>query len=209
MGNKATKEEGTPDYGSMGLDELTPYMTQKQIVYCQEYIVDWNKTRAARVAGYSENTIGSIAYENSKKPQIKRYIELLLEDLEKAAGISKLRNLKELAKVAYTSIAHLHDSWISLKDFDVLTEEQKAAIESTESRTSKKDIGWEGEPIIEEVKEVKIKLHPKLAAIQEINKMMGYHAPTNQNVTLDGEIAYVGISPEEARDIKEKLQNDC
>jgi phage terminase small subunit len=67
------------------VDELT----EKQKIFCREYIFDWNGTRAAKAAGYSENTAAVIASENLNKPNIKAYIEEIQKDLEKIAGISR------------------------------------------------------------------------------------------------------------------------
>jgi phage terminase small subunit len=55
-------------------------LTEKQIRFCQEYIIDLNGTQAAIRASYSEDTAGSIASENLQKPEIQRYIQELLDD---------------------------------------------------------------------------------------------------------------------------------
>jgi phage terminase small subunit len=161
--------------------QLDEKLTDKELIICHEYIIDWNKARAARAAGYSEDSARQIAYAIFTKDYIKQYIDFIKNDLEIEAGVSKLRNLKELAKIAYSSIASLHDTWIKLMDFNELTEIQKAAIESTETKTMK--VGEDGEINIEFVK---IKLFPKLPAISEINKMMGYNEPDKVDHTTKG-----------------------
>jgi phage terminase small subunit len=60
-------------------------LTEKQKIFCREYIYDWNATRAAKVAGYSEDTAYSIGWENLKKPEIQAYITEIQKDLEKTA----------------------------------------------------------------------------------------------------------------------------
>ncbi len=54
-------------------------LTEKQIRFCQEYIIDLNGTQAAIRAGYSEDTAASIASENLTKPNIQEYIQELLD----------------------------------------------------------------------------------------------------------------------------------
>jgi len=162
-------------------EELEDKLTDKERVFCHEYIVDWNKSRAARAAKYSENTCAEIGYENMRKPHIIQYVDFIKNDLEIESGVSKLRNLKELAKIAYSSIAALHNTWITLKDFNELTEDQTAAIESTDTKTMK--VGEDGGI---EIEYVKIKLYPKLTAIKLINEMMGYDAVQNINHTNAG-----------------------
>jgi phage terminase small subunit len=96
------------------LDELKAKLTNKERIFCHQYVVDWNGARSAREAGYSENSCRQIADQNLSKLHIKQYIDLIKNDLEKEAGISKLRNLQELAKIAYSNISKLHDDWIEL-----------------------------------------------------------------------------------------------
>ncbi len=74
-------------------------LTDKQEMFCREYVVDWNATRAAIAAGYSEKTAYSIGNENLKKPEIKEYIEEIQKDLAKLAGISALSNIKHLTDI--------------------------------------------------------------------------------------------------------------
>lgn len=160
------------------LKELKKKLTEKERIFCHQYIIDWNGSRAARVAGYSEKSVNAIASQNLTKLYIQQYIDFIKDDIEKETGITKIRNLNELAKIAYSSIAHLHNTWIELKEFESLTDAQKEAIESTETKTEQKKV-FDAKSIKEElvdIKYIKIKLHPKISAIQEINKMQGYHA---------------------------------
>ena len=39
-------------------------LSAKQLKFVEEYLIDFNGTRAAKAAGYSEKTAYSIAYEN-------------------------------------------------------------------------------------------------------------------------------------------------
>lgn len=163
-------------------EELKKKLTNKERIFCHEYIVDWNGARAAKQAGYSEKSIYEIAHQNLIKLHIKQYINYIKNNLEEESGISKLRNLKELAKIAYSSIAHLHNTWIERKEFDSLTDDQKAAIETIETKT----VTMNYDESTKEVEYVKISLYSKQAAIQEINKMMGYNAAIKTEIS--GEI---------------------
>ncbi len=170
------------------LEELQDKLTEKERIFCHQYIIDWNKARAARAAGYSEESAKDIGYQNSTKLYIQQYIDYIKLDIEKETGITKIRQLNELAKIAYSSIAHLHETWIELKDFEALTNEQKESIESidtkTETRSEYNPDSDKKEPIT--VRYVKIKLQPKIPAIAEINKMQGYNEPEkiNSDITV-------------------------
>jgi phage terminase small subunit len=48
---------------------MSDKLTDKQKRFCEEYVIDWNATRSAIAAGYSENTSYSIGSENLKKPE--------------------------------------------------------------------------------------------------------------------------------------------
>jgi phage terminase small subunit len=152
-------------------------LTEKQKIFCREYIYDWNATRAAKVAGYSEASAYSIGSENLRKPEIQAYITEVQKDLEKTAGISRLRVLREHEKLAFSSIAHLHQTWITRTEFENLTDEQKSAIAQIETQTRVEmrydPVSGEDTPI--QVDFVKIKLYDKQKSLDSISKMLGYN----------------------------------
>lgn len=150
-------------------------LTDKQKIFCREYIYDWNASRAARAAGYSEDTAGAIGAENLKKPLIQAYIEEIQKDLEKIAGISRLRIVSEHLKIINTSIAHLHLTWFTRKEFDDLSDDQKACVAeiSTQTRTERVNQGTKDEALID-VEYVKIKLYDKQKSMDSLTKMLGY-----------------------------------
>lgn len=164
------------------LKELEKELKQSHKDFAREYYISgWNQVKSYMKI-YPNSSYGASAVsanELLKNPKIIKYIDYLKEDLEKTCNINKARQLNELAKIAYSSIAHLHDTWIELKTFETLTDDQKSSIESTETKT----VTFNGDEGTKEVEFVKIKLHPKIAAIQEINKMQGYNAPQKTDNT--------------------------
>jgi phage terminase small subunit len=183
--------------------ELEKIMTKKMKIFCHEVIIDWNYTRAALKAGYSKKTAYATGAENMKKPQIQQYIDFIKEDIEKEAGITKLRQLKELSNIAYCSIAMFHNTWIDRKLLEEIPEEQKSAIESIETRVVNIETDKGSE---KEIEQVKIKLHSKLGALTEINKMLGYHEPEKH----EGTIVNINAkpSPEEIKEISDELESE-
>jgi len=75
-------------------------LTAKQKRFCEEYVIDWNATRSAIAAGYSENTAKEIGCENLTKPNIAKYIEEIQKDIKKLAGVSALGNILMLKDIA-------------------------------------------------------------------------------------------------------------
>lgn len=76
-------------------------LTDKQRRFCEEYVIDWNATRAAIAAGYSERTARQVGSENLAKPDIAEYIDQIKSRLEEAAGISAVKVLLELKNIAF------------------------------------------------------------------------------------------------------------
>lgn len=180
------------------LEELKKKLTEKEKNFCHEYVVDWNGAKAARTAGYSEKSAKQIATENLSKLYIKQYIDFIKDDYEMLCGISKAKQIQEYYKIAYSNIAHLHNTWIELKDFESLTDEQKECIESIDTKTEVKQQyssdSEKREPI--EVKFIKIKLYSKLTALERIDKLMGYNeAEKLDHSSKDGSMTpIVGIT---------------
>jgi phage terminase small subunit len=157
-------------------------LTGKQKVFCEEYIFDFNGTRAAIKAGYSHNTASEIASENLTKPKVQAYIKELQADLEKTSGISRMKVLREHEKLAFSSIAHLHNTWMERKEFDKLTDEQKACIAEISTQTRQVFNG--DSPV--EIEFVKIKLYDKQKALDSISRMLGFDAPQKVENTING-----------------------
>lgn len=74
-------------------------LTVKQKKFADEYIISGNASEAARNAGYSEKTAGSIGDENLKKPEIKTYIDKRLQEIEDQAIAKQDEVLKYLTAV--------------------------------------------------------------------------------------------------------------
>lgn len=65
--------------------------TIKEERFCQEFVKDFNATKAAERAKYSKATSRQIGYENLTKPHIKKYIAQLLEAIDMEEGEIKKR----------------------------------------------------------------------------------------------------------------------
>lgn len=74
-------------------------LTEKQQLFCDEYLIDLNATQAAIRAGYSEKTARKIGSENLTKPDIRAYIEKRLAEKEDALIAKQDEVLKYLTSV--------------------------------------------------------------------------------------------------------------
>lgn len=162
-------------------------LTDKQERFCYEYCYDFNATQAAIRAGYSENTARSIASQLLTKLNIQDKIKEMQDNLAETAGISRLKVLREHQKLAFSSIANLHNTWIKRKDFEDLTEDQKSMIAEIDTKIRTE---YEYNPDSEKrepinVEYVRIKLYDKQKALDSISKMLGFDAPTKIQAELN------------------------
>lgn len=77
-------------------------LTDKQKIFCKEYIKDFNATRAAKASGYSEKTAGRIGGDNVQKVEIQKEIKKLMSKRIERTEISADRVVQELAKIAFS-----------------------------------------------------------------------------------------------------------
>lgn len=158
-------------------------LNDKQRKFCREYLVDMNGTQAAIRAGYSTISAGTTSCDLLKYPHIQAELERLRSKTAELAGVTALRNMKELAKIAYASVAQLRDTWITLKDFEGVTDDEKACIESIDTKEETVTTR-NGETVTTSY--VKIKMYSKLTAIEMLNKMNGFNAPEKTDITSAG-----------------------
>jgi phage terminase small subunit len=171
------------------LDETD--LTEKNKVFCREYILDWNGSRAYKVA-YPDVTDGSArarAVDLLTNINIQKYIESIQKELEKVAGISRLKVINEHIKLAFSSIANLHDTWIKRREFESLTEDQKSCIAEIDTKIKTE---YEYNPETDErepirVEYVRVKLYDKQKALDSISRMLGYDAANKLDLTSKGE----------------------
>lgn len=183
--------------------ELTP----KEEHFCYEYVLHLNATKAATLAGYGEKSARSKGCQLLTKVNIRERIKYLRDNLAETAGISALRVLKEHEKIAFANAGQLRDGWMTLKDFELLTEEQKTCIQEVSSRQVKR-VNDEGEIIIEEW--VKIKLYDKQKSLDSIKAMLGYDAPEKREITgRDGKDLFIEPITIEIIDSRDKVISDA
>lgn len=164
----------------MGSDKPAKELTESQKAFCMEWIFDFNGSRAYK-AVFPDVTDGSaraLASTLLTNLNIKAYCKQLQDNLAETSGISRLRVIREHEKLAFSSIAHLHNTWIARKEFEELTEDQKASIAEISTQTRQETVGkGTREESVIDVDFVKIKLWDKQKSLDSINKMLGFEAP--------------------------------
>lgn len=105
-------------------------LTPKQELFCKEYIIDLNATRAAIASGYSKKTANRIGPENLSKLVIQEYIKELNKKREQRTEITGDMVIKELAKLAFSDVQNLYNEDGGLKSVPELSPEAAATISS-------------------------------------------------------------------------------
>lgn len=146
-------------------------------VFCQEYIVDLNGTRAAKRAGYSRKTAGSIAGENLKKPEIQARIRQLLDERAKRTFLTADQVVLELQKIAFASLVDyvtIGPDGLPYVDMSDIGPDELAALSEATI-----DQYWEGKgEDAREILKVKVKQHDKLKALDMLAKHLGMYQAT-------------------------------
>lgn len=163
------------------IDEVK--LTAKEERFCYQYVLHLNATKASVLAGYAEKSAYVTGSRLLRKAKVQDRIKHLKDNLAETAGISALRVLKEHEKIAFSSIAHLHNTWLERAGFEKLTEDQKACIKNISTKILKRNIGTREEPDIIDVEYVKIELYDKQKSLDSINAMLGFDAPVRTELT--------------------------
>lgn len=161
-------------------------LTIKQEKFCNKYLECGNASEAYRYAynclKMSDNSVWCNASQLLSDTKVIQRVKELQSSFQKRTEITKERVLNELVKIGFSSIAYMHNSWIDRVEFDQLTDDQKACIKSIQTKVEKRSYDDE----VRNVEMVKIELYDKLAALNSINKMLGFDAPAkvDANVTM-------------------------
>lgn len=139
-------------------------LSNKQKLFCDEYLIDLNVTQAAIRAGYSKKYSSDKAYKLLEKLEIKSYIDKKMKAREKRIEITQDMVINELAKIAFantTDYVEVEDKgqykMVNTKPTKDLTPDQVAAIASIKQ-------GANG---------IEIKLHDKVRALEDIGRHLG------------------------------------
>lgn len=153
-------------------------LTIKQEKFCNKYLECGNASEAYRFAyscsKMSDETVWNNAYKLLQNNEVATKIDYLKSHLAEAAGISALQIIREHQKIAFSDATRIRNGWMSLKEFEGLTDDEKACIKSVETKQTKRTTPM-GDEVIDE--QVKIICYDKQKALDSITNMLGYNAP--------------------------------
>lgn len=157
-------------------------LTPKRERFCQEYVKDFNGTRAAIRTGFSANSAGQIAYNLLKDVQIKARIVELQNVAASEYNVTKQRLMSILMDIAGAELKDIIDPETgALMSVEKWPEHMRGVVSGMEND----EIYAGGIPI---GFKRKVKLWDKTKAIELLAKLCGFFAPDKITpVTPDGE----------------------
>ena len=81
-----------------------PIKTGKRELFCQEYVKDWNQTKAAIRAGYSEKTAYSQGNRMLKFVEVSQRIDFLVSQILSRHEIEQDDIVRELSAIGFSNI---------------------------------------------------------------------------------------------------------
>lgn len=90
-------------------------LTDKQEMFCREYLIDLNATQAAIRAGYSEKTARALGCENLTKPDIQNRIAQLKAQRNEQVNIDAAYVLRRLVEIDQMDVLDIVRDDLSLK----------------------------------------------------------------------------------------------
>lgn len=165
----------------MGEGQKDTQLTDKQEMFCQQYLIDFNGTQAAIRAGYSKESAQQIASENLLKPLVQSKIAELKLDVMGAVGITQAKVYQELARLAFFDIRKVYTDSGSLMPVKDIDDDSAAAIAGIKV-FDEFGIDEEGNRI-KTGETVEVKLINKVSALENIIKIAGWAAATKTELT--------------------------
>lgn len=114
-------------------------LTERQRVFCEEYLVDLNGQAAAVRAGYSKKTARQMASQNLEHPAVIEYLNKLKTERSQRTQVTADRVITELARLGFSDVRKAFDESGALLPMAQWPEDLAASVASIET-----DVLFEG-----------------------------------------------------------------
>lgn len=193
------EEDSLPDT----IEGLEALLTDKQILFGKEYVIDFNGARSARAAGYSKKNARGSAIDNLAKPIIRKYIHLLTQPRHQKLDITADRIMQEYATMAFSNLGdfmRIDSDGLPYVDLNDLPHEKLAALQGVDVVQMPSDEDGGPSPM-----RAKIKLYDKKAALDVLAKREGL---LKEHIEHSGELKVVVDDSELARRVAFMLRKE-
>jgi len=151
-------------------------LTNKQKIFIEYYLQEWNATKAALKAGYSKRSAGSIGNENLLKPEIINEIQRRIEESAMSAD-EVIHAIGEVGRASIEDIMDVDERGRLTLNFKKAKEQGKLSIIKSVTPTR------EG---------LKVELHDRMRALELMGK---HHKLFTENVSInDGKAIRVTLT---------------
>lgn len=155
-------------------------LSPKEKRFAEEYLKDFNQTRAAERAGYKFSTrdsLGVTAAEVIKRPRVQEYLDFLMMEIEDRNDIEIDEIIGILADLARFDIYDLFDDEGNFKPIKDIPKAARRSIEGIETYEDKIKVGGDLIPV-GTVK--KIKVGGRQGAIEKLMRYWGAFQRDNE-----------------------------
>lgn len=169
-------------------------MTDAQKIFCDEYLIDFNATRAYKVA-YKRCKKDETARANSSRlltnANIQEYISEKQKETEKRTEITQDMIVKELARIGFFNIKDIYNKDGTLKQIANIDDDTSRAIASVKTlqkagamKISINPNGKDEEVPIEHISEqtIEFKINDKVKALELLGRHLGMFNDVNVNM---------------------------
>jgi phage terminase small subunit len=166
---------------------LGPRLTDKQLRFVQEYLIDLNATQAAKRAGYSAKTAEQGGAQLLRNIKVAAAIKSAQGARAERTQITQDRVLKEYARIAFSNMkdfAEFGPEGVALKDLAAMDDDAARCVAEVSESTSK-DGG-----------SVRFKLHDKKGALDSIARHLGMFTDKTEHSGHLGVTHYKWMDPE-------------
>jgi len=150
-------------------------LNDKQKLFCKEYLIDLNGTKAAERAGYSVKTAPEQGSRLLNNVKVCEFLKELMDKRANDAGVTAKDVLDELIKVGFSDIGDFFNDGYSIKPLSELKDNSRS-IQSIQVDDTEGEFGHS--------RTVKFKLYDKLSALEKIAKHLGMFEKDNAQKSI-------------------------
>lgn len=153
-------------------------LTDKQRLFCDEYMKDFNASEAARRAGYSQKNAHVSAAQLLRSTNVQAYLSEKRKVLAEKNDITLEMILEGYRKLAFFDSRKFYENG-KVKSVDKLDDETAFALSGFEASTISTEFGAK-------ISTNKIKMSDRNRALDSLCRVLGYNAPDKVPVNADG-----------------------
>lgn len=184
-------------------------LTRNQKIFCDEYLIDLNATRAYKAAYKNvkkDETAAAAGARLLRNVKVKNYIDEKMKEREKRTEITQDKVLKELAKIGFANVADYVK--VVEKEYEENVIDDEGNIIDTQIKTYKTvdmeltdNLTEDQQKVISEIKEtrngIEVKLNDKVKALELIGRHLGMFTDKVEHSGIVGSEVTITIDGEE------------